>query len=147
MAKIGFVGLGIRGRPMALNLIKAGHTLKVFNRTASKMEPLTDAGAEATSSPAEAAAGCEIIITIVSDTPDVEAVILGENGVLQGAAAGSVVIDMSTISPSATVKIAEQLAAKGVEMLDAPISGGDSVECRIDGFETLTNPVRDLKGA
>ena len=125
MAKIGFVGLGIMGRPMALNLIKAGHTLTVFNRTASKAKPLTDAGATAAATPAGAAEGADITVTIVSDTPDVEQVILGPDGVIEGARPDSVVIDMSTISPVATEEIAKKLDAKGIHALDAPVSGGD----------------------
>jgi 3-hydroxyisobutyrate dehydrogenase len=96
----------------------------VWNRTASRMQPLVEAGATAGDNPADVAAKSDIIITCVSDTPDVKAVILGENGVIHGAKAGSLVIDMSTISPQVTVEIAEELAEKKVSMLDAPISGG-----------------------
>jgi len=127
MAKrIGFVGLGIMGRPMALNLLKAGFPLTVWNRTPSKMESLVHEGAEAGSSPAGVASKSDITMTIVSDTPDVEAVLLGTGGVIEGASSGSVVVDMSTISPSTTRKISSALSAKGVEMLDAPVSGGDT---------------------
>jgi 3-hydroxyisobutyrate dehydrogenase len=125
VSRIGFVGVGIMGRPMALNLIKAGHSLKVFNRTPSKLKPLTDAGAQAAATPADAAVGSEAIITMVSDTPDVEQVVLGDSGILQKASRGSVVVDMSTISPSATARMAKQCEARGVEMLDAPVSGGE----------------------
>ncbi|RME72190.1 MAG: NAD(P)-dependent oxidoreductase [Chloroflexi bacterium] len=122
--KVGFIGLGIMGQGMARNLLKAGFPLTVWNRTASKMEPLVAEGAQAGASPADVAARSDIIITCVSDTPDVEAVILGENGIIHGARPGSLVIDCSTISPIATRRIAEALAGKGVSMLDAPISGG-----------------------
>ncbi|RMG97559.1 MAG: NAD(P)-dependent oxidoreductase [Chloroflexi bacterium] len=122
--KIGFIGLGIMGRGMSRNLLKAGFSVRVWNRTASRMEPLVAAGATAGTSPADVAAHTDIIITCVSDTPDVQAVILGENGVIHGARTGSLVIDMSTISPQATREIAARLAEKGVHMLDAPISGG-----------------------
>ena len=122
--RIGYVGLGIMGRGMARNLLKAGFSVEVWNRTASRMEELAVDGAKPASSPAEVAANCDIIITCVSDTPDVEAVILGENGVLQGARAGSLVIDCSTISPQSTRDIAAKLAEKGVHFLDAPVSGG-----------------------
>ena len=122
--RIGYVGLGIMGRGMARNLLKAGFSVEVWNRTASRMEELAADGAKPASSPAEVAANCDIIITCVSDTPDVEAVILGENGVLQGARAGSLVIDCSTISPQSTRDIAAKLAEKGVHFLDAPVSGG-----------------------
>lgn len=121
---IGFVGLGIMGRGMTNNLLKAGFTVTVWNRTESRTKPFVDAGAKAGSSPADVASQSDIIITCVSDTPDVEAVILGENGVIHGAKAGSLVIDMSTISPQATREIAAKLDEKGVHMLDAPISGG-----------------------
>jgi len=126
MTKIGFIGLGIMGKPMCLNLLKNGFDVTVYNRTASKMQNLVEAGAKAADSPARAAANADIIITIVSDSPDVEQVILGENGVFQGVKPGSVVIDMSTISPAVTRKIAAALKEKNVDMLDAPVSGGDT---------------------
>ena len=122
--KVGFVGLGIMGQGMAHNLLKAGFKLTVWNRTAAKVEPLVEAGARMGNSPADVAANSDITVVCVSDTPDVEAVILGENGVLQGATAGSLVIDCSTISPTVTRTIATALAGKNVAMLDAPISGG-----------------------
>lgn len=122
--RIGFIGLGIMGHGMTLNLLKAGFAVTVWNRTASRMEPIAAAGGVAGSSPADVAARSDIIITCVSDTPDVEAVILGENGVIHGAQSGSLVVDMSTISPQATREISAKLAARGVAMLDAPISGG-----------------------
>ncbi|RIK34838.1 MAG: 2-hydroxy-3-oxopropionate reductase, partial [Chloroflexi bacterium] len=122
--RIGFIGLGIMGRGMAHNLLKAGFPLRVWNRTASRMQQLVDAGAEAGESPADVAAHSDIIITCVSDTPDVEKVILGEDGVIHGAKPGALVVDCSTISPQVTREIAAKLAEKGVHMLDAPISGG-----------------------
>ncbi len=118
--KIGFIGLGIMGRGMVDNLMKAGFDVTVWNRTASRMAPFVERGASAAASPKAAAETCDIIIICVSDTPDVEAVILGEDGVIHGASAGDLVIDMSTINPVNTVEIARQLKA----MLDAPISGG-----------------------
>ena len=123
--KIGFVGLGIMGKPMALNLIKGGHSLSVYARRAESMKPLQDAGAMACGSPKEVAEKSEVTIVIVSDTPDVEEVVLGTNGLIHGGKLGSVVVDMSTISPVATREMAEKLAQKKVEMLDAPVSGGD----------------------
>ena len=126
MAKVGFIGLGIMGKPMALNLLKAGIELVVYNRTSSKMEQLINAGATGVGSPEEVAKNSDIIITIVSDTPDVEDVILGDHGIIHGVEEGSIVIDMSTISPSVTKEIAERLKEKKVDMLDAPISGGDT---------------------
>ena len=122
--KVAFIGMGTMGAPMALNILKAGHEVTVHNRTREREVPVADAGASRAASPKEAAAEAEIIITCVSDTPDVEATILGENGVYHGAGSGSIVIDMSTISPTATRRIAERLAGKGVRMLDAPVSGG-----------------------
>ncbi len=122
--KIGFIGLGIMGGGMAHNLLKAGFDVTVWNRTAVRMVPLIAAGAKAGSSPADVAAQSDVILVCVSDTPDVEAVILGADGVIAGAKAGSLVVDHSTISPTATKAIAATLAAKGVQMLDAPISGG-----------------------
>jgi 3-hydroxyisobutyrate dehydrogenase len=124
MEKIGFVGLGIMGGGMARNLLKAGFPLTVWNRTASKAEPLVAAGAQAGASPAEVAARSDIIVTCVSDTPDLEAVILGENGLITGAKAGSLLIDCSTISPLTTRTLAARLGEIGVSMLDAPVSGG-----------------------
>ncbi|MCC6168395.1 MAG: NAD(P)-dependent oxidoreductase [Caldilineaceae bacterium] len=122
--RIGFIGLGIMGRGMAHNLLKAGFPLRVWNRTASRMQGLIDAGAEAGDSPADVAAHSDITITCVSDTPDVEKVILGEDGVIHGAKQGALVVDCSTISPQVTKEIAAKLAEKGIHMLDAPISGG-----------------------
>jgi 3-hydroxyisobutyrate dehydrogenase len=113
------------GRPMALNLVKAGFKLTVFNRTRSKTEPLAAAGADVADSAAEVARASDVVITIVSDTPDVESVLFGSDGLLHGVAAGKVVTDMSTISPDATIGFANRLAEKGCEMLDAPVSGGE----------------------
>ena len=122
--QIGFIGLGIMGQGMSHNLLKAGFDLTVWNRTADRMEPLTAAGASAAHSPANLAKSCDIIIVCVSDTPDVEAVILGEEGLIHEAKPGTLVIDCSTISPQATRQMADQLAPKEVHLLDAPISGG-----------------------
>ena len=122
--RIGFIGLGIMGRGMARNIAKAGFELRVWNRTASRAEEFVQTGAIVSATPAEVAANSDIIITCVSDTPDVEAVILGDEGVIQGAHAGALVIDMSTISPQATRTIAAQLNERDVAMLDAPVSGG-----------------------
>jgi len=122
---IGFIGLGIMGRPMALNLIKAGYSLTVFNRTRARTEPLAAAGAAVADSPAKAAGASDVVITIVSDTPDVESVLFDSGGLFQGEIQGKTVIDMSTISPEVTVEFARRLAEKGCEMLDAPVSGGE----------------------
>jgi 2-hydroxy-3-oxopropionate reductase len=123
--RIGFIGLGIMGRPMASRLLGAGYEVTVWNRTASKAEALVQAGARRGASPRDVAARSDVTITMVADTPDVRAVILGPDGVIEGVRPGAVVIDMSTISPVATREIAESLAARGASMLDAPVSGGE----------------------
>lgn len=122
--KVAFIGLGTMGAPMALNILEAGHKVIVNNRTREKESPLVAAGALRADSPAAAAADADIVITCVSDTPDVEVVILGENGVIHGATEGTLVVDMSTVSPTATRRISESLSARGIGMLDAPVSGG-----------------------
>ncbi|MSR82238.1 MAG: NAD(P)-dependent oxidoreductase [Candidatus Latescibacteria bacterium] len=124
--RVGLIGLGIMGAPMALNLLKAGYQLKAYNRSdRPRVRQVAEAGAVLCKSPREVAAASDIIIIMVTDTPDMEAVILGQDGVVQGAARGAVVIDMSTVSPRATQQVAAELEKKGVEMLDAPVSGGD----------------------
>lgn len=128
--RIGFVGLGIMGRGMAHNVLKAGLPLTVWNRTAARMEELVAAGAQPGASPADVAARSDITITCVSDTPDVETVVLGEGGVIYGAQPGSVLVDCSTISPKATRAMAARLAQQGVTMLDAPVSGGSEGAAR-----------------
>jgi len=122
--KVGFIGLGIMGQGMAHNLLKAGFDVTVWNRTATKMAPLAEAGAVTATQPSDVARRCDIIFVCVSDTPDVEAVILGDRGVIHGVQEGALVVDMSTISPQTTKEIAARLKDKGVFMLDAPISGG-----------------------
>lgn len=122
--KIGFIGLGIMGRGMVRNLLNAGFIVTIWNRTESRMTPFIEAGALAGGSPADVAAKSNITLICVSDTPDVEAIILGENGVIHGVKPGSLVVDHSTISPVATRAMAADLRQKGVHMLDAPISGG-----------------------
>jgi len=122
--KVAFIGLGTMGAGMAANILKAGHELTVHNRTREKEEAVAKEGALRAASPKEAASGAEIIVVCVSDTPDVEEIILGDNGVIQGASEGAIVVDMSTISPTATRCIAEKLGNNGIKMLDAPVSGG-----------------------
>lgn len=124
MERVGFIGLGIMGRGMARRLLDAGIPLTVWNRTTARMGPLVEAGAAAGESPADVAARSDVIITIVGDTSDVEEVILGPGGVVEGVSPGSLVIDMSTIAPGPTRRIADALAARDVAMLDAPVSGG-----------------------
>ena len=128
---VGFIGLGTMGMPMVRNLMKAGFAVTVYNRTAAKAERMAEEGAKKAASPKEVAAGNPVIITCVSDTPDVESVVLGRNGIIEGIKADSVVIDMSTISPEATRRMAERLAQEGCHMLDAPVSGGE--QGAIDG--------------
>lgn len=123
--RIGFIGLGIMGRPMALNLIKGGHELCVYARREASMAPLREAGAATCRSASEVAQAADISFMMVSDTADVEQVALGERGFIHGARPGTVLIDMSTIAPANTRMIAEKLQAVGVDMLDAPVSGGD----------------------
>ncbi len=127
MAKesIGFIGAGIMGKPMARNLLGAGYPVTVHNRTKSKARDLLSQGAAWAAAPAEAAADSEIVITCVTDTPDVESVLLGENGVIEKARPGLICVDMSTISPAATKEMGRALETKGVTLIDAPISGGE----------------------
>ncbi|HEX5126097.1 MAG TPA: NAD(P)-dependent oxidoreductase [Rhodocyclaceae bacterium] len=124
--EIGFIGVGIMGRPMILNLIKGGHRLHVWSRRAESMTPVLDAGAHGYDSAAAVAAASDIVISIVADAPDVEQVALGAHGVVHGARKGLIFIDMSTIAPTAAKNIAARLAEHGVTMLDAPVSGGET---------------------
>jgi 3-hydroxyisobutyrate dehydrogenase len=120
---VGFVGLGIMGLPMSLNLIKAGYPLLVYNRTRSKTQEPAAKGAEVADSPKEVAQRSSVVIVMVSDSPDVEEVVLGENGIIEGVQEGTVVIDMSTIAPAVTRRIGGLLAEKGAHLLDGPVSG------------------------
>jgi 2-hydroxy-3-oxopropionate reductase len=121
--KVGFIGLGIMGRPMAENLIAAGYDLVAYNRTREKAEELE--GATVAQSPKEVAEQSDIIITMLPDSPQVEEVLLGEDGVLAGVKDGALIVDMSTISPVVTEELAEKAREQGASMLDAPVSGGD----------------------
>ena len=123
--KIGFVGLGIMGKPMAKNLIKAGYSLTVYDIVGENMEEVVTDGATGASPRKEVAATSDKIITMLPDSADAETAILGPNGVLDGASAGSVIVDMSSIAPLVSQKIAVECAKKSVEMLDAPVSGGE----------------------
>jgi 3-hydroxyisobutyrate dehydrogenase-like beta-hydroxyacid dehydrogenase len=120
---IGFIGLGIMGQPMALNLVKAGHPVTVFNRTPAKAEALKNAGAKVATTPAEAAAEADFVISIVSDTAAMEEVVMGKGGILDAVRTGAIVIDSSTISPVASRKFACKVAGKGASWLDAPVTG------------------------
>jgi 2-hydroxy-3-oxopropionate reductase len=122
--KLGFIGLGVMGRPMALNLIRAGYGMTVYARRAPALQPLLDAGARAAANPAEVARAADVVFSLVTASADSEAVALGANGLIEGAKSGSIVIDMATISPLTTRHIAKALAARGIEHVDAPVSGG-----------------------
>ena len=129
--RIGFIGLGIMGRPMARNLLKAGYRLTVWSRSRPGIDALVADGAQEVASPRAVAERSDVVITILGDSPDTERVALGENGIIEGAHGGLVHVDMSTISPAVTRAIAERHAAAGIEMLDAPVSGGE--QGAIDG--------------
>jgi 2-hydroxy-3-oxopropionate reductase len=122
---VGFIGLGIMGKPMARNLLKAGFPLVVYSRGTGSVEELVREKASSAGSPSEVAQRSEVIITMLPDSADVEKVILGVDGVIQGVKPESVVIDMSSINPLVTKEIARRLEEKKVEMLDAPVSGGE----------------------
>jgi 2-hydroxy-3-oxopropionate reductase len=122
---IGFIGLGIMGRPMARNLLKAGHSLVVHSRSRGPVDEIVKAGAKAGASPRDVAARADVLITMLPNSPDVELVVLGKDGVIEGARPGLILADMSTISPIVSQKVGAALAAKGVRMLDAPVSGGE----------------------
>jgi len=126
MATIGFIGLGVMGRPMAEHLVRAGREVTVHNRSQGPVRALVEAGAKAAASAAEAAEGADVVITMVPDSPDVEAVVLGEQGVLETAGEGLLLIDMSTIRPDTARTVGEAAAARGVRFLDAPVSGGQA---------------------
>ncbi len=126
MEKVGFVGLGLMGGPMAMHLLRTGLDVSVYNRTPARAQRHVEAGATLCATPAELAGQCGIILICVSDTPDVEEVIFGDNGLARGAKEGSLIVDHSTIRPSVTREIAEKLRRRGIGYVDAPISGGTS---------------------
>jgi 2-hydroxy-3-oxopropionate reductase len=125
VANIGFIGLGIMGKPMAKNLLKAGHDLVVFDIVAERVEEAAAAGAQKGQSARDVAGRTDVIITMLPDGPDVEKAVLGENGVLEGARAGQMLVDMSSINPLISQKIGAACEARGVDFLDAPVSGGE----------------------
>ncbi len=131
LKSIGFIGLGTMGAPMASNLLRAGYPVTVYNRTASKAAPLTELGATVAASPKEAAAGADVVITMVSNDDSIIEVYEGDNGVLAGIRSGTTVIDCSTISPALVQRLAKQIAALGSSFLDAPVTG--SSPAAIDG--------------
>ena len=123
--KLGFIGLGIMGKPMSKNLVKAGHELVVYNRSKASVDELVALGAKAADTPKEVAENSDVIITMLPNSPQVLEICLGENGIIEGAREGQVVIDMSSIDPLKSREVSEGLAAKGVDFLDAPVSGGE----------------------
>jgi 2-hydroxy-3-oxopropionate reductase len=153
MYKIGFIGLGIMGKPMAKNLLKAGYQLVVYDLNAAAIKELVNSGAGEGKSPTDVASQCEIIITMLPNSPEVKEVTLGENGIIHGAKSGSVFIDMSSIAPFASKEISEKLLQKGVIMLDAPVSGGEpkaiegTLAIMAGGPEETFNKVKDILGA
>jgi len=144
---IGFIGLGVMGKPMARNLLQAGYPLVVHDRSREPVEELAAEGADPAFSPAEVASRSELIITMLPDSPDVELVALGEGGLIEGVSEGDVYVDMSTIAPPVAVKVAETMAEKGVRCLDAPVSGGDvgaqqgTLSIMVGGDEDVFNEV------
>jgi 2-hydroxy-3-oxopropionate reductase len=125
MKKIGFIGLGIMGKPMAKNLLKAGYPLTVYDIRPKPVQELVEAGAKKGSSSADVAAKNEVVITMLPNSPDVKEAVLGKNGVLDGAKKGLILIDMSSIAPLVSIEVSKKASEKGVKMLDAPVSGGE----------------------
>ena len=148
--KIGFIGLGIMGKPMAGHLIDAGYDLVVHNRNRDAVDELVGKGAAEAYSGKEVAEQSDIVITMLPDSPDVESVALGEGGIIEGAHEGLIFVDMSTIAPSVTAQVGEVLAQKGVQSLDAPVSGGDigaqnaTLSIMVGGDEDTFNTVKPL---
>lgn len=147
--KIGFIGLGIMGKPMSKNLMKAGHELVVFDVIKENVDNVVAAGAIAAASSADVAKQCKTIVTMLPNSPHVKTVICGENGVLEGAAQGTVIIDMSSIAPGSSQEIEKACAAKGVKMIDAPVSGGEpkaidgSLSIMVGGDKAIFEQVKD----
>jgi len=150
MKKIGFIGLGIMGKPMAQNLLKAGYELTVYDIVPERMEELVKAGARRGSSGQDVAAKSEVVITMLPNSPHVRAAVLGPNGVLEGARPGTILVDMSSIAPLASQEIAARARAKGVAMLDAPVSGGEpkavagTLAIMVGGPEETFEQVKDI---
>ena len=147
---IGFIGLGIMGKPMAKNLLKAGHTLVVYDIVDAPLKELVQAGATAGSSPKDVASRNRLIITMLPNSPHVRQAVLGKDGVIEGAKPGSVLVDMSSIAPLASREVAAELAKVGVEMLDAPVSGGEpkaidgTLAIMVGGKQTIFESVKDV---
>jgi 3-hydroxyisobutyrate dehydrogenase len=155
MKRIALLGTGIMGAPMGVNLLRAGYSVHCYNRTPAKAERVIEAGGKLCASPAEAAADADVILTVVTDGPDVEQVLFGEGGALETARGGTMIIDMSTISPALTRSMGERARAKGLRMVDAPVTGGEigainatlsiMVGGTLDDFEAAT-PILEALG-
>ena len=148
--RIGFIGLGVMGKPMALNLIKSGYSLVVYDIAPEPVKDLISAGAEKAISPASIGEQCDVIITMLPDSPQVEEVVSGRDGVLEGAKSGSTIIDMSSITPLTATKLSEEASRKGVRMLDAPVSGGEpkaidgTLSIMVGGEEEVFNDMKEI---
>jgi 2-hydroxy-3-oxopropionate reductase len=150
--KTGFIGLGIMGKPMSKNLLKAGYKLVVYDINAEAVQELAAAGAETAASPTEVARQCDIIVTMLPNSPHVKAVAIGPNGIIEGVRPGMILVDMSSIAPLAAQEVAKALADKGVEMLDAPVSGGEpkaiegTLSIMVGGKKEIFERCREMLG-
>ncbi len=150
MKHVGFIGLGLMGKPMARNLMKAGYPLTVHNRSRGPVDELAAEGATPATSPKEVAGQVDVVITCLPDSPDVEQVVLGPDGIVEGGRPGLTVIDMSTIAPAVAIRIADELARRGMRWLDAPVSGGDigaqqgTLSIMVGGDEAVFQDCLDL---
>ncbi len=148
--KIGFIGLGIMGKPMSKNLIKAGHELVVYNRSRASVDELVECGAVGASNPADVAKQCKVIITMLPNSPHVKEVVMGERGILEGATEGTILVDMSSIAPLASQEICRACAENGVKMIDAPVSGGEpkaidgTLSIMVGGDQAVFDEVYDI---
>jgi 2-hydroxy-3-oxopropionate reductase len=153
MKNIGFIGLGIMGKPMAKNLLKSGYPLVVYNRSKDSVKELVAAGAKEANSPKEVAQSSEVVITMLPNSPEVREVVLGSNGVLEGAATGMILVDMSSIDPQVSKEIAQKVAESGIIMLDAPVSGGEpkaingTLSIMVGGPEGAFQEVKEILAA
>jgi len=153
MDRVGFIGLGLMGKPMAKNLLKKGFALTVASRSRGPVDEVVAAGARAASTPADVARQSDVVITMVPDSPDVRAVVAGPQGVFEGIAPGSVIVDMSTITPAVARELASAAAGRGVQMLDAPVSGGEigavnaSLSIMVGGDAATLDRIRPILNA
>lgn len=150
--RIGFIGLGIMGKPMARNLLRAGHEVLVYDVVVDNVKTLVEAGALGCTSSCDVAQKCKLIITMLPNSPHVKTVVLGEGGVLEGASEGTILVDMSSIAPLASQEIYRECAKKGVRMLDAPVSGGEpkaidaTLSIMVGGDKEIFDEVKDILG-